>query len=274
MHEMIENETLETRVARLPLGGQPRGWRVALWALICLIAFASPPLHADQPDGPPLLSVDQLVVLLIDQSEVPATQAGPIAELLVREGATVRRGQVLAKIADQRARLRRDHAAKEVAIDKANAKDHLRLQLAKKTLDQRRQESRQHARQLKIVQKTAGNRLRVDAVTKSAAVAQNELQRARAAHAKYADSVSESEIESLTLSAERADLETLQAEFEFELAKLEAEVTRTRTSQLRFGDRKGGSRSCCGQTRDGSVGNQSCRDQQTTGTDRARVGST
>jgi len=163
-------------------------WATAIAA--ALMMGAAPAATQAPPDVPAAL------VSPIDQVEVPASQAGILAAMRVREGQLVTAGQLLAQVDDSEARL----------------------------VEERTRLERDLARQ------TAANDVHVRLAQKSLEVAQAELARAAASTEKYARSVSESEMDRLRLLVQRAKLDVEQSEFEQRAAKVQLEI---KESELR-----------------------------------------
>jgi beta-lactamase regulating signal transducer with metallopeptidase domain/biotin carboxyl carrier protein len=67
------------------------------------------------------IRLDSCVVTLIDDVAIPARAEGPVVELAIREGDRVKRGQILARIDDRRARLKLEEA--KGFLEEAQGKD-------------------------------------------------------------------------------------------------------------------------------------------------------
>lgn len=194
-----------------------------LFALAALSFWLIGNLNADQLDQSPLM-VDSMVVTLIDQSSIPASVTGMIAEISVREGDAIDKNQSLGKLDDRRAAME----AKATEIQHRMAVEKLAgdrtSDLAKKMLAEAKQAADEHQLRLEIARRKAGNETRVLASRKSEAVAKNELDRATDARSRFTDSVSKSEIEGLRLAHDRMRLESEQAEFERQNDRLQAQA--------------------------------------------------
>jgi len=83
---------------------------------------------------------------------------------------------------------------------------------------------------LQIAENKAENETRVLASKKSQAVAKNELDRATRAREKFVDSVSKSEIEGLQLAYDKTQLESVQASFEQQIDRLQANAEQSAAS--------------------------------------------
>lgn len=145
------------------------------------------PLHvfATEPTQP--LEVESVVLRLIAEADVPAQEAGVLTNVAVREGDAVKKDAVLATIDDQVARMA-ELAAKlkyEVAHEKAT------------------------------------NDVQVRYARKAAEVAEAELHRSTESVARFAKSVSQSQLDVERLNLEKSKLEAEQADHNQQVATLE-----------------------------------------------------
>lgn len=186
-------------------------------SLAAALSFTPTITLADEP-----WVVNDLSVVLLDDVEVPATETGPLVEVLVREGNSVTRGQTLARLDDREAQLEQKTAETELEIAVALAENSHAAELAEKDLSQKKQLSKQHELLRGIARRKAENQVRILASVKAEGVAKNELDRATRARQQFVDSVSRSEIDGLRLSYDRTKLETKQAEFERQIDELTA----------------------------------------------------
>jgi RND family efflux transporter MFP subunit len=130
------------------------------------------------------------LVKLIDQLELPAREAGIVAELLVQEGAMVKADDVLVRIDDTEARFALDRAKVELQIATEAANSDVALRSAERAL-----------------------------LTASA-----ELKRAEDARQKLRDVVTETEVEKLRLTADQARLAVEKAQQERAVAQLQRDL--------------------------------------------------
>lgn len=198
--------------------------KLSFYFTAALLAFSTiSSVTADEP-----IVVDQMVVVLIDEVDVPASQDGVIAEISVKEGETVSEGDRLGKLDDRQTRLLESQARTKLSIATEKAENGLAEDLARKKLAEQRQLAKEHEFTKEIADRKATNEVRVLASQKAERVAKNELERATRARQEFIDSVSQSEIDGLRLAFERSSLETEQADFERRMdalqAKAEAEV--------------------------------------------------
>ncbi len=180
------------------------------------------------------VQISGLVVTAIDQIEVPARATGVVDRLLVREGDSVTLGQTLAKLDDAQAVIESSRAGAKLKINQSIANSELELDLAKKVQQQSEQVARGHELASEIAHRKGTNNIRILAAQKAEAVANNELQRAAAARAAFADSVSRSEIDGLTLALQRSQLETKQATFDRQIDGLSAQGEDATATELQL----------------------------------------
>ncbi|NUQ65726.1 MAG: efflux RND transporter periplasmic adaptor subunit [Pirellulales bacterium] len=142
----------------------------------------------EHPAGP--IEVPSMLVKPIEQTEVPAREAGALAAVEVSEGHMVEEGQVLARIEDAELRTAAEQAKIELEIARAQAQNDVNIRFAKK----------------------------------SAEVAEAELRRSAESNENYSKSVSESEMDRLRLVVEKNRLEIEQAQHELVIAGLMQQV--------------------------------------------------
>ncbi|MFK8113999.1 MAG: efflux RND transporter periplasmic adaptor subunit [Rubripirellula sp.] len=184
-------------------------------------AIISPSLVEGQEGN---LTVDEMVVVVIDAVNVPAPLAGTIADVSVREGSSVVVGQELARLDDRQAKVEEALAETQLGIAERKTQEDLGTDLANKKLAQQKQVAKQHEVVRDIASRKAANEVRTLASKKSSAVAKNELDRATHAREQFVDSVSQSEIDGLRLAYEKSKLETQQAEFDRQIDALQAKA--------------------------------------------------
>jgi multidrug efflux pump subunit AcrA (membrane-fusion protein) len=172
-------------------------------------------------------TIEGLVVVLVDQADVVAHVEGPITSIVVVEGQSIDADDLVARIDDQSLQIQLSLIEQEVKIADALAARTHAIAAAQSAVNQQRHKLEEHAVRSEIDRQKAGNELSVAAAEKSEAVAMNEWNRAKDARGKFADAVSDSEVESLRLAYERSRLETREAKFEQGIAKLAVELNET-----------------------------------------------
>lgn len=141
------------------------------------IALATIAMVTAPSDSAETLTIGSALVRAIDNVEVPAREAGVIAEILVREGTVVATGDLLARIDATASKLEQQRAELELKLARMEAENDVSVRFAEKSL----------------------------------ATAQAELRRAEQSDKQYPRSVSQTELEQLRLTVARSALEIEQA---------------------------------------------------------------
>jgi len=155
--------------------------------LIFALSLLTPLLSASAAEE---VKIPNALVKLADQLDVPARQAGTIAQFEVQEGVRVKEGAVLARVEDTEAKFAEERAKVELQIATQNAVGDVAVRSAERTL--------------------------------VAAVA--EMKRAEEARTKLRDLVTESEMDKLRLTADQARLAIEKAQHERAVAQLQRDL--------------------------------------------------
>lgn len=148
--------------------------------------------------GPPNpLRIENALVTLFEQAEIPARDAGLLTELKVNEGDKVTRGQVVGKIDDEDARLALAQAAAEEQIAATTALNDIKVRLA----------------------------------AKEAKVAAAELKRSLESIERVERSVSKTDLEKAQLEADRGLLAVEDAQLEMTIAKQTRDLKRAELAE-------------------------------------------
>ncbi|MCA9136628.1 MAG: HlyD family efflux transporter periplasmic adaptor subunit [Planctomycetales bacterium] len=187
-------------------------------------ASADGPLVAEESSSADVpVVVGPLVIKLIDQVEVPALEAGALVQLHVKIGDPVKSGQVIARVDDRSSLAQRDLAETDLQISRQKSSSYQNDKIEATQWDEAKAALEQQKLVAKIAAEKSSSDVRVSAAEKAEGVAKNEWVRAQSAHEKFADSVSESELENLRLKYEHSRLERVQAAFEQRIDRLAAE---------------------------------------------------
>jgi macrolide-specific efflux system membrane fusion protein len=150
------------------------------------------------------IAVESVVLRLLEEAEVPAQEAGLVTGVAVRDGQRVKKGELLAQIDDQVARLAADAAKAQYDIANAKATNDVRIRFAKKSQE----------------------------------VSEAELRRSMESIERFPKSVSQTQLDVEQLTVQKNRLEAEQAEQEQQIAVLELkakenELTASRTAVMR-----------------------------------------
>ena len=160
--------------------------RRGCWCMVAVVAACGAAVQARAADAEPVL--ERCLVSVIEEAKVPAREAGALVELTVREGDTVAKGEVIAKIDDNQPQMERRKAQAEHDQAVAKAESDVDVRYSEKAKD----------------------------------VAVKAWEKAENAHKIEADSVTEVERDRLRLEAEKTVLQIEQANLERKLAALAA----------------------------------------------------
>lgn len=137
------------------------------------------------------ITVNPVLIKVIEEVAVPAIQEGPILNIQVKEGQVVQVGQPLMQLDDQLARLKQQQA----------------------DLEQ------------KIAAKKAGNRSSVLLAETETRVTNSSLQRAMESRKRFPDTPSQAEVDEIELRVAQAKQHLEQATQEFQLAEIAKELS-------------------------------------------------
>lgn len=110
-----------------------RPWCILLRSLLWLLVASAPPAFGQEPAAArPDPVLERCLVSLVEEAKVPAREAGVLVELAVREGDTIRRGDVIAKIDDDQPQMekRKAKAEHDQAVAKAESDVDIRFAVA------------------------------------------------------------------------------------------------------------------------------------------------
>jgi macrolide-specific efflux system membrane fusion protein len=145
------------------------------------------------------IPVQSVVLRLLEEAEVPAQEGGVVTGVAVRDGQRVKKGELLAQIDDQVARLAADAAKAQFDIAQAKAANDVRIRFAQKSLE----------------------------------VSEAELRRSTESIERFAKSVSQSQLDVEQLTVQKNRLEAEQADQEQQIATLELKAKENELSAAR-----------------------------------------
>lgn len=147
------------------------------------------------------IEVPSALITLIEQVDVPAREAGVLTDVKANEGQMVEQHELLAQIADVEVRLAEDRVKTELEIARRKAQNDVNVRFARKSVE----------------------------------VAKAELNRGLESLAKYAKSISDSEMDRLRLTLQRTVLEVEQAQHDLDVAGF---TQRIKENELQVAQRK------------------------------------
>ncbi len=158
--------------------------RLVITALIALGLASEARSQSDD------IEIPSALVKIVEQVEVPAREAGVLAEVAVREGQLVAEGDAIGSLDDTLQKLDIVRARIELSIARRQAADDVNVRFAKKSVE----------------------------------LAQAELRRAQESIEKFPKSISKTEMDRLRLMVEKSKLEVERATSELEIAQQNLEL--------------------------------------------------
>ncbi|MCE9548325.1 MAG: HlyD family efflux transporter periplasmic adaptor subunit [Planctomycetia bacterium] len=165
-------------------------YRLLTTCLLMTLLVSCPARAADPPAEAAQTVLTGCFVMLIEEADVPAQDAGVLAELKVHEGADVRAGELLAQLNDRRAEIDKRLAQFEYKGAREKAENDINVRYAKSAAD----------------------------------VAEAEYQASIDANQRVPNSVSQSDIRKLKLEHRRAILQIEQSQLDQQVSKSAAEA--------------------------------------------------
>ncbi|WP_197442469.1 efflux RND transporter periplasmic adaptor subunit [Lignipirellula cremea] len=169
--------------------------------LFLWVAIAGAGQLAEPATAPADVVIEHCLVSLIEQAQVPAEEAGSLRQILVAEGARIKKGQLLAQIDDRQALAQQKVAEREWTA----------------------------------AQKMAGDNVKVQAAAAEALVAESQfLQGSDLPSHDREGELSDRLLRRLLLAPRRAGLLTQAAQLDFSLAALRSDVSEAEVDQARL----------------------------------------
>jgi multidrug efflux pump subunit AcrA (membrane-fusion protein) len=157
--------------------------------LVIATVLVLPPLFRAEAQSE-AIAVRSVQITLLDEADLSAPESGLCLELLVEEGDRVSKGDLLIRLDDSQEQLKVERSQQELAI----------------------------------ARKQAENQVAVEIAQKAEGAARSKLNLSKKALARYPKSVPEEQIEEETFVADKAKLEIVRAEFDLEVAGLNAKL--------------------------------------------------
>lgn len=179
---------------------------------IALTLLALAPRIAEADESKTLITVPSMTTALIQHAEIAAREPGILKSLSVRPGDSVEEGQLLATLDDELQEIAVRQAELSVQIAQLKADNKLPIETARAMVREAEQEKAKLAIAARISQKQAESDVAVRLAEKSKDVAKYELDRAQKAKESFSGSISNSELNRLTVLVDQRTLEIEKAE--------------------------------------------------------------
>lgn len=159
-----------------------------------------------------------------EEADIPALERGMIADTMAKEGDLVERSQVITVLDDAEARLQFAMAKLDLEIARKKLEESFALQIAKAKVNETQELINKSRIEQKIAEQTSNSDVAIRLAEKSLATAQADMNRALAARAQFAGSVSDAELSRLTYLRDRSQLDIESARETRAIASLEVGV--------------------------------------------------
>jgi multidrug efflux pump subunit AcrA (membrane-fusion protein) len=179
---------------------------------IALTLLALAPRIAEADESKTLITVPSMTTALIQHAEIAAREPGILKSLSVKPGDSVAEGQLLATLDDELQEIAVRQAELNVQIAQLKADNKLPIETARAMVREAEQEKAKLEIAARISQKQAESDVAVRLAEKSKDVAKYELDRAQKAKESFSGSISNSELNRLTVLFDQRTLEIEKAE--------------------------------------------------------------
>lgn len=200
-----------------PSHPQHSWFRSAAFAIATLAVAGHIQNLAAQEDS---IRVSQVTITLVNQCEIPARDAGMLAELKIRDGQAVRKSDVVAVLENDQQVLNLKAAELNVEVAKMKAGNQLAITAAETQLQEAKSGQRLKEVGLQIAEAEAENNVAVQVAMADTKLRTLELERAASARESFKGSISASQLDRLKTSVEKGRLEIELAEDEHRVRQL------------------------------------------------------
>jgi multidrug efflux pump subunit AcrA (membrane-fusion protein) len=177
------------------------------------------------------VSVDSVIIRVLDQAELSARVAGMLTALKVRAGDSVEAGDVVAQLDDEEARLAVDYSELKLAFAEQQAVNELPVAATEARVREAEQLLRRTELSHSIAARQAKEDIAVRLATRTRDASSVDLERAQRKRAAFAGSISLAEIERLQVMLDRSKLETDQTLVDRAIAQLKEKMEQAATAE-------------------------------------------
>lgn len=186
-------------------------FRMSHFAIV--LTLLAPSLHlAEADESTTSITVPSMTTALIQHAEIAAREPGILKSLSVKPGDSIAEGQLLATLDDELQEIAVRQAELNVQIAQLKAENKLPIETARAMVREAEQEKAKLEIAARISQKQAESDVSVRLAEKSKDVARYELDRAQKAKKSFDGSISNSELNRLTVLFDQRTLEIEKAE--------------------------------------------------------------
>lgn len=196
----------------------------------CVLIAITARLHADLSDDPSVVevpddavAVDNVYLRLIDSSEIPALERGQLSEFVTDIGESVEEGMVVASLDSAEAELSLELAALELKVAECQQKESVSVETAGSALREAEQLREQARVEAQVATAIAGSDLAKRAAERNLKASSAAFDRAMKSRERFATSVSDEELDKLTLARDQDHLKIEETRFETTLNALRSQ---------------------------------------------------
>lgn len=196
-------------------------FRSAMTAVVLVAAVGQLPRSIAQESA---IHVPRVTITLVNECEIPARDAGMLAEIQVREGQSVAKGEVVAVLENEQQALNLKAAELNLKVAAMKAEDQLAIQSAQAQLQEVRSSRLVKEVGLAIAKAEAESDIAVQVAEADARLRTLELDRAQNARESFKGSISVSQLDRLQTAVHKGKLEIQQAQDEHSVRQLKPQA--------------------------------------------------
>jgi multidrug efflux pump subunit AcrA (membrane-fusion protein) len=203
--------------------------RSALFTVTSLAAAVAQVQHLAAQDGP--IQVPRVTITLVHQCDIPARDAGMLADITIREGQAVTKSTVVAILENEQQTLNLKAAELNVRVAEMKANNELAITAAKTQLQEAKSGRRVKEVGLEIATAEADSDIAMQVAAADTKLRELELERAENARESFKGSISASQLDRLKTAVEKGQLEIQQARDEHRVRKLKPQAEQAAIQQ-------------------------------------------
>lgn len=229
MKTRIHSETGHSAFSKTAVPTTPaRWWRSAAVAIVLVMAVGQlQPIEADENSHSDL----RVTIRLVREARISARDAGILAQMNVREGDSVKQGQVIAELDSEQQDLNVAAVELNTQVADLRADDNTAVESAMAQLLEAKSARRVKEIALQISEAEAKTDVPVQIARAETKLRQMELDRATSARRSFEGSIPQAQIDRLQTAVSKGQLEIHQAENDLEVKRMKPDAERAAIQQ-------------------------------------------
>ncbi|MEZ6131323.1 MAG: efflux RND transporter periplasmic adaptor subunit [Planctomycetaceae bacterium] len=191
--------------------------RSTVWAMLTIAAVSMLRPVAAQTET---ITVPQVTISLVRNSEVAAMDSGTLTSLVALEGQTVVKGDIVAVLHNDQQKLNVNAADLKLQVAALQADDELGIQTATAQLQEAKSGRQVKEVALEMAESEARSDVAIQVATADAKLQQLELERAENARSSFKGSISATQLDRLKTAVQKSELEIQLAQDEYRIRQL------------------------------------------------------